>query len=235
MTIMEQSLFDSEMYFFREDATAAAATTTQVDFFIDPSLNVTEAVNVWLEKQKATFSFGNTMLNYSIPMVITGSIKVRIVFRLPSLFHVSPDSAATLLQGGKTTVLSRFIPGLLRNHPDFGLGAAAEARFLRLGGANRFDRNYGVSGFLRSLLEVLLRETSRLGNRTSARLPPVECQYTEPLGQIDLLLSELPNSHQYFILLDEASVLNFTIEVMLFAISSQKCFASFSATFIYTM
>lgn len=110
-------------------------------------------------------------------------------------------------QVGKSTCLTRFIPGLLRSDPDFGVGRDAEARFLRVGGANRFDRTCGVAGFLRSLLRTLLRETSRLGIRTSARLPPPDCQFSEPLEEIDVLLSELPSEHQYFILLDEVSAL----------------------------
>lgn len=74
---MEQSTADSELYIFRTDATAAAGATTQVDFFVDPSLTVTEAVTGWLDLQKKAWRRRNTALNYSIPLVISGPPKVR--------------------------------------------------------------------------------------------------------------------------------------------------------------
>lgn len=77
MASLEQSPDDRELYFFRKDATGEAVTTGQVDFFLDPELEVTKAVEGWLKIQKRAWRRGHEALNCSIPLVISGPPKVR--------------------------------------------------------------------------------------------------------------------------------------------------------------
>jgi hypothetical protein len=74
---LEQSSGDPELYFFRKDAAGESVTTGQVDFFVDPQLEVTKAVEGWLKIQKRAWRRGREALNCSIPLVISGPPKVR--------------------------------------------------------------------------------------------------------------------------------------------------------------
>ena len=77
MASLEQSSGDPELYFFRKDAAGESVTTGQVDFFVDPQLEVTKAVEGWLKIQKRAWRRGREALNCSIPLVISGPPKVR--------------------------------------------------------------------------------------------------------------------------------------------------------------
>lgn len=98
-------------------------------------------------------------------------------------------------------MLTKVLPALIAEHELFGVGREAEARIFQLI-TDGFDRKNGETGFLRSLLEELLRQADALGITEVQRVR----RDLNDLGVFTCLKSfvdSLPHNVPHFILVDE--------------------------------
>ena len=98
-------------------------------------------------------------------------------------------------------MLTNVLPALIAEHELFGVGREAEARIFQLI-TDGFDRKNGETGFLRSLLEELLRQADALGITEVQRVR----RDLNDLGVFTCLKSfvdSLPRNVPHFILVDE--------------------------------
>ena len=98
-------------------------------------------------------------------------------------------------------MLTNVLPAFIAEDALFGVGREAEARIFRLS-TDGFDRKNGETGFLRSLLEELLRQADALGITEVQRVR----RDLNDLGVFTCLKSfvdSLPHNVPHFILVDE--------------------------------
>ena len=101
-------------------------------------------------------------------------------------------------QTGKSFLLARVLPALIAEDELFGVGCKAEARLFLLS-TDEFDRENGVTGFLRSLLDELLRQSDAL---VVAKVQRVQ-QFADVVTCLDAFVDSLPHNVPHFILVDE--------------------------------
>jgi hypothetical protein len=123
-------------------------------------------------------------------------------------FNRQGDDAALSLflsgapKTGKSLLLTKVIPALLREDEMFGVGQAAEALVWQVD-TTLFDRRNGAAGFLCSLLDQLILLAARHGIQEVAHFQMGLRAYSTVTAELQDFVLRLPRSRPTFILLDE--------------------------------
>jgi hypothetical protein len=103
---------------------------------------------------------------------------------------------------GKSLLLTKVIPALLREDEMFGVGREAEARVWHVD-TTQFNRRNGAAGFLCSLLDRLLDLAARDGIAQVACYAKGQKSYSHVSSELLGFVERLPRNRPTFILLDE--------------------------------
>jgi hypothetical protein len=103
---------------------------------------------------------------------------------------------------GKSLLLTKVIPALLREDEMFGVGRAAEARVWHVD-TTLFDRRNGAAGFLCSLLDELVLQAARHSIQEVAHFRTGLRAYSAVSAELRDFVLRLPRNRPTFILLDE--------------------------------
>jgi len=171
------SLTSPEVFFFRESGGSPQPIRT---FFFDPELALTTRLKRWISDLR---------------------------LRQRGFNRVGDDAALSLfLSGapktGKSLLLTKVIPALLREDEMFGVGRAAEARVWHVD-TTSFNRRNGAAGFLCSLLDNLIVLAAKEGVAEVAHFQKGPRAYSTVDADLGDFIDRLPRSRPTFILLDE--------------------------------
>ena len=166
-----------EVFFFRESGGSPQPIRT---FFLDPDLALTTRLKRWISDLR---------------------------LRQRGFNRVGDDAALSLfLSGapktGKSLLLTKVIPALLREDELFGVGKAAEARVWHVD-TTSFNRRNGAAGFLCSLLDSLIELAADHGISQVAQYVKGLRAYSTVDAELRSFIRRLPRDRPTFILLDE--------------------------------
>jgi hypothetical protein len=167
-----------ELFFFHEPGVTSQELLRT--FFLDPGLVLTNRLNSWLSDLRQRYrGFNRQGDDAALSLFISGAPKT-----------------------GKSLLLTKVIPALLREDEMFGIGRGAEARLWRVDTTN-FDRRNGAAGFLSSLLDALIFQASRHGLAEVAHFKVGPLPYSTVSAALEDFVVRLPRDRPTFILLDE--------------------------------
>jgi hypothetical protein len=166
-----------DVFFFRESGQEQEQLRT---FFLDPGLELTTRLRRWIAQlRQRHVGFNRQGDDAALSLFLSGAPKT-----------------------GKSLLLTKVIPALLREDDLFGVGQAAEARVWHVD-TTRFDRRNGAAGFLSSLLDKLIFLASREAIQEVAHFQPGFLPYCTVSAALEDFIDRLPRSRPTFILLDE--------------------------------
>lgn len=166
-----------DVFFFRESGRAQEQLRT---FFLDPELELTTRLKNWIARlRQRHVGFNRQGDDSSLSLFLSGAPKT-----------------------GKSLLLTKVIPALLREDEMFGVGQAAEARVWHVD-TTLFDRRNGAAGFLCSLLDQLILLADRHGIREVAHFQMGPRAYCTVTAELQDFVLRLPRNRPTFILLDE--------------------------------
>jgi len=166
------------VFFFREHGILTLDPLRT--FFLDPDLVLMKRLKSWIsqlrERQVGFNRFGD---DAALSLFLSGAPKT-----------------------GKSLLLTKVIPALLREDEMFGVGRAAEARVWHVD-TTRFDRRNGAAGFLCSLLDRLIILAAKEGISEVAHIQKGPRAYSTVSAELEDFVDRLPRNRPTFILLDE--------------------------------
>ena len=166
-----------EVFFFRESGGSPQPIRT---FFLDPDLVLTTRLKRWISQlRQRHIGFNRYGDDAALSLFLSGAPKT-----------------------GKSLLLTKVIPALLREDEMFGVGRAAEARVWHVD-TTLFDRRNGAAGFLCSLLDELILLAARQGIQEVAHFQTGPRAYCTVTAELRDFVLRLPRSRPTFILLDE--------------------------------
>ena len=149
-------------------------------FFLDPGLLLVTELKGWIgQLRQRHIGFNRQGDDSALSLFLSGAPKT-----------------------GKSLLLFKVIPALLREDVLFGVGQAAEARVWQVD-TTRFDRRNGAAGFLSSLLDKLIFLASREAIKEVAHFKPGPLPYSTVSAALEDFVFRLPRNRPTFILLDE--------------------------------
>ena len=149
-------------------------------FFLDPDLSITIYLKSYIAQlQQRHVGFNRFGDDAALCLNISGAPKT-----------------------GKTLILRKFFPALLREDEMFGVGRAAEARVWHVDTTD-FDRRNGATGFLCSLLDALISLAAKDNIPEVAHFQMGSRAYSTVIADLKSFISQLPRQRPTFILLDE--------------------------------
>jgi hypothetical protein len=165
------------VFFFHEPGDALQLLRT---FFLDPGLVLTKRLKDWISQlRQRHIGFNRFGDDAALSLFLSGAPKT-----------------------GKSLLLTKVIPALLREDEMFGVGRAAEAR-VWLVDTTRFDRRSGAAGFLCSLLDRLIILAAKEGISEVAHIQKGSRAYSTVSADLEDFVDRLPRNRPTFILLDE--------------------------------
>ena len=171
------SLKSPEVFFFHESGGSPQPIRT---FFFDPELALTTRLKRWISdlrlRQRGFNRYGD---DAALSLFISGAPKT-----------------------GKSLLLSKVIPAMLREDEMFGVGKAAEARVWHVD-TTSFNRRNGAAGFLCSLLDSLIELAADHGISQVAQYVKGLRAYSTVDAELRSFIRRLPRDRPTFILLDE--------------------------------
>ena len=166
-----------EVFFFHEPGCAQQLLRT---FFLDPGLVLTKRLQDWISQlRQRHIGFNRFGDDAALSLFLSGAPKT-----------------------GKSLLLTKVIPALLRKDEMFGVGRAAEARVWQVD-TTLFDRRNGAAGFLCSLLDELVLQAARHGIQEVAHFRTGLRAYSAVSAELRDFVLRLPRDRPTFILLDE--------------------------------
>ena len=167
-----------EVFFFRERGVTSQSLLRT--FFLDPDLVLTTRLKSWIAQlRQRHIGFNRFGDDAALSLFLSGAPKT-----------------------GKSLLLTKVIPALLREDEMFGVGRAAEARVWHVD-ATDFERRSGAAGFLCSLLDALITLAAREGIQEVAHFKMGPRAYSTVTAELKDLIFRLPRDRPTFILLDE--------------------------------
>ena len=167
-----------DVFMFRESGEAQEQVLRT--FFLDPGLLLVTELKGWIgQLRQRHIGFNRQGDDSALSLFLSGAPKT-----------------------GKSLLLSKVIPALLREDVLFGVGQAAEARVWQVD-TTRFDRRNGAAGFLSSLLDKLIFLASREAIKEVAHFKPGPLPYSTVSAALEDFVFRLPRNRPTFILLDE--------------------------------
>jgi hypothetical protein len=166
-----------EVFFFRESGGSPQPIRT---FFLDPDLALTTRLKRWISQlRQRHIGFNRYGDDAALSLFLSGAPKT-----------------------GKSLLLTKVIPALLREDEMFGVGRAAEARVWHVD-TTSFNRRNGAAGFLCSLLDNLIVLAAKEGVAEVAHFQKGPRAYSTVDADLGDFIDRLPRSRPTFILLDE--------------------------------
>jgi hypothetical protein len=172
---------EREVFFFREKGEKTVKPLDQLrTFFLDPDLSITKYLKSFIAQlRQRHVGFNRFGDDAALCLNISGAPKT-----------------------GKTLIIRKVIPALLRDDEMFGVGRAAEARVWHLDTTD-FDRRNGCTGFLCSLLDALISLAAKDGIQEVSHFKMGARAYSTVTAELKSFISQLPRHRPTFILLDE--------------------------------
>jgi hypothetical protein len=166
-----------EVFFFHEPGGALQLLRT---FFLDPGLVLTKRLKDWISQlRQRHIGFNRFGDDAALSLFLSGAPKT-----------------------GKSLLLTKVIPALLREDEMFGVGRAAEARVWQVD-TTSFNRRNGAAGFLCSLLDSLIELAADHGILEVAHYVKGPRAYSTVDAELRGFIRRLPRKRPTFILLDE--------------------------------
>ena len=166
-----------EVFFFRERGVTSQSLLRT--FFLDPDLVLTTRLKRWIAQlRQRHIGFNRYGDDAALSLFLSGAPKT-----------------------GKSLLLTKVIPALLREDEMFGVGRAAEARVWHVN-TTSFDRCNGAAGFLCCLLDslIVLAASGRISEVAHMQMGPRA--YSTVSAELEDFVERLPRSRPTFILLD---------------------------------
>ena len=149
-------------------------------FFLDPGLLLTTRVKDWIAQlRQRHLGFNRYGDDSALSLFLSGAPKT-----------------------GKSLLLTKVIPALLREDELFGIGGDAEVRVWHVD-TTGFDKQRGAAGFLCSLLDRLLDLAAQDGMTEAALYAKGLKSYSHVASDLEGFIRRLPRARPTFILLDE--------------------------------
>jgi hypothetical protein len=166
-----------EVFFFREPGGATQLLRT---FFLDPCLVLTKRLKGWISQlRQRHIGFNRFGDDAALSLFLSGAPKT-----------------------GKSLLLTKVIPALLRDDEVFGVGQSAEARVWHMD-TTRFDRRNGAAGFLCSLQDTLIELAADHGISEVAHYVKGPRAYSTVSAELEGFIRRLLRYRPTSILLDE--------------------------------